>query len=246
MRESDRNLPSQRDEESLSRFLAGLPVPVQRAVAWLRRPRARWLRIPLAVALILGGLVGFLPILGFRIVPLGVLLLAQDVPILRRPVLRTLAAVQRWWDRRRARGWLIASPPGGTGDRGQCSRQVRVNGADLPCGGADEARSVRLSNLAEGGRAMQNRTTMHDAQPGHAAARRDEVGRRDVLRGSAIAGAASLIVRRRPRSPRGGIRSASSRTGWRRGTPRAPGPAERPPRPGRPPRSAPAPGPACC
>jgi len=54
------------------------------------------LRLPVAVVLILGGLFGFLPILGFWMLPLGLLLLAVDLP-----VLRPAAA----WGAVRARSW---------------------------------------------------------------------------------------------------------------------------------------------
>jgi hypothetical protein len=95
--------PDQADHDPLDRLLAALPVPVQRAVSWIRRPKARWLRLPLGVLLIAGGLLGFLPILGFWMVPLGALLLAEDFPVLRQPTMRALGAVQRWWDYRRGR-----------------------------------------------------------------------------------------------------------------------------------------------
>ncbi len=44
------------------------------------------LRVPLAVLLIMGGMLGFLPILGFWMLPLGLLLLAVDLPVLRPAV----------------------------------------------------------------------------------------------------------------------------------------------------------------
>lgn len=100
MMTSDADRP---DEEPLRRLLAALPAPVQRAVAWLRRPGVAWARVPFGVVLIAGGLLGFLPILGFWMVPLGLLLLAEDIPALRQPTMRALGAVQAWWDRRRAR-----------------------------------------------------------------------------------------------------------------------------------------------
>lgn len=59
-------------------------------------PRSRALRISLGVALILGGLVGFLPVLGFWMVPLGLLVLSFDLPAARR--LRRRITV--WWGRR--------------------------------------------------------------------------------------------------------------------------------------------------
>ncbi len=91
------------DERPLHRLLAGLPGPVRRAMEWLRCPGAGWVRVPLGLALILGGVVGFLPILGFWMLPLGALLLAEDLPFLKRPTLRALGAAQGWWDRRRGR-----------------------------------------------------------------------------------------------------------------------------------------------
>ena len=91
------------DERPLHRLLAALPGPVRRGAEWLRRPGAGWARVPLGVVLILGGFAGFLPILGFWMLPLGILLLAEDLPFLKRPTLRALGAVQEWWDRRRGR-----------------------------------------------------------------------------------------------------------------------------------------------
>jgi hypothetical protein len=42
------------------------------------------LRVGLGVALILGGLLGFLPILGFWMIPLGLVVLSVDLPPVRR------------------------------------------------------------------------------------------------------------------------------------------------------------------
>ena len=44
------------------------------------------LRVPLAALLIAGGFLGFLPILGFWMIPLGLLILAIDLPLLRPAV----------------------------------------------------------------------------------------------------------------------------------------------------------------
>jgi hypothetical protein len=63
-------------------------------VRWLRRIRSRAatiVRIPLAVVLIAAGFVGFLPILGFWMIPLGLALIALDVPFLRGPLASVLA-----------------------------------------------------------------------------------------------------------------------------------------------------------
>ena len=42
------------------------------------------LRMLLGVALVLGGLLGFLPILGFWMIPVGLGVLATDIPVVRR------------------------------------------------------------------------------------------------------------------------------------------------------------------
>jgi hypothetical protein len=65
---------------------------------WLLRQIAKALRILLGILLILGGLLGFLPILGFWMIPLGAVLLARDIPAVERLNER----VRRWWHRRRA------------------------------------------------------------------------------------------------------------------------------------------------
>jgi hypothetical protein len=62
---------------------------------WVREPSSRMVRYPLALALVLGGLVGFLPILGFWMLPLGLVIIANDVPFLRGPMARSLAYVNR-------------------------------------------------------------------------------------------------------------------------------------------------------
>ena len=62
-------------------------------------PQSRGLRIGLGIALVLGGIVGFLPILGFWMVPLGLLVLSVDLP----PVRRARRRLSVWWARQRAR-----------------------------------------------------------------------------------------------------------------------------------------------
>lgn len=68
-----------------------------RFLRWLRQPGSLWVRIPLAALLVLAGLVGFLPVLGFWMLPLGLLLLAHDLPLLRRPMRRLLVFGERRW-----------------------------------------------------------------------------------------------------------------------------------------------------
>jgi len=61
-----------------------------------RVPQQKWLRILLGVSLVLGGLVGFLPIVGFWMLPLGLFVLSVDVPIVRRFTRRIGLMWARW------------------------------------------------------------------------------------------------------------------------------------------------------
>jgi hypothetical protein len=70
----------------------------------LRRPGARWFRIPLAILLILGGIFSFLPVLGIWMLPLGLLLLALDLAFLQGPVNTAIVqGLRKWSVWRRAR-----------------------------------------------------------------------------------------------------------------------------------------------
>lgn len=62
----------------------------------LPMPRSRVGRIATGVALIAGGTLGFLPVLGFWMLPLGFVVLSHDLPYVRRRR-RRLAC---WWARR--------------------------------------------------------------------------------------------------------------------------------------------------
>lgn len=77
------------------------------AARWLervRRPEARWVRIPLGIVLVLGGVFSFLPVLGIWMLPLGLLLLALDLVFLQGPVnLAIVRGTRKWtiWNRAR-------------------------------------------------------------------------------------------------------------------------------------------------
>jgi len=60
-------------------------------------PRSKPIRIGLGAVLIGGGLLGFLPVLGFWMIPLGLLVLSIDLPVVRR--WRRQLTV--WWHRRK-------------------------------------------------------------------------------------------------------------------------------------------------
>jgi hypothetical protein len=85
-------------------FEGRLSPRLARFVGWLRRPSSRLVRIPLAILLIFGGIFSFLPVLGLWMLPLGLLLFAQDVPMLQKPMARMLGWVERKWiERQRAK-----------------------------------------------------------------------------------------------------------------------------------------------
>ncbi len=65
----------------------------------IRMPQSRWLRVLIGVVLVVLGCLGFLPILGFWMIPLGVLVLSYEFASVRR--FRRRGAV--WWGRRRKR-----------------------------------------------------------------------------------------------------------------------------------------------
>jgi hypothetical protein len=74
-----------------------LPTKGARIVRKLRHPDARWIRIPVGLLLVAGSVFSVLPVLGIWMLPLGLLLLAYDVPFLRRPIGRfTIWATLKW------------------------------------------------------------------------------------------------------------------------------------------------------
>lgn len=92
----------------LDRWQGKLPGWARRCMRWLRKPSSRWLRIPIGLLLVAGGLLGFLPVLGFWMIFPGLLLLALDVPFLRLPMRVLIVRARRWsrhlrqrWRRRR-------------------------------------------------------------------------------------------------------------------------------------------------
>jgi len=79
----------------LDRLQGMLPRWAAKTLHRVRRPSAVRVRLPSAVLLMGGGFFGFLPILGFWMLPLGLALLAIDLPFLRPPLARVLGFVNR-------------------------------------------------------------------------------------------------------------------------------------------------------
>jgi predicted PurR-regulated permease PerM len=82
-------------DEQVERLAARLPGRLAQFVRWLRKPSSRFVRMPAAILLILIGVVGIFPILGLSLIPLGLILVAQDVPALRPSIARMLAWIER-------------------------------------------------------------------------------------------------------------------------------------------------------
>ena len=86
-------------------FESKLPPKLARFSRWVRQPSSRLVRIPLGILLIIGGIFSFLPVLGLWMLPLGLMLIAQDIPFLQGPIARLLGWMERkWLERQRARG----------------------------------------------------------------------------------------------------------------------------------------------
>jgi hypothetical protein len=81
-------------ERRLELLIRRLPQRFQVTIRWLRQPSARWLRIPAGVLLTIAGLLSILPVLGLWMLPLGLVLLAEDVPPVRRATDRVLAWIE--------------------------------------------------------------------------------------------------------------------------------------------------------
>lgn len=78
-------------------FQQRLPSRMAGFVGWLRRPSSIFVRVPLALLLVVGGVFSILPVLGLWMLPLGLVLIAQDVPPLQKPLARMLGWMERKW-----------------------------------------------------------------------------------------------------------------------------------------------------
>jgi len=92
-----------RFDRQISRLESGVPV-LGGALRTVTAPGRAVIRLPVAVLFILGGFAGFLPFVGFWMLPLGLLLLAIDLPRLR-PFVGALAIRLRAWLRSWLRSW---------------------------------------------------------------------------------------------------------------------------------------------
>ncbi|HKT17670.1 MAG TPA: hypothetical protein VJR47_06490 [Stellaceae bacterium] len=89
--------PHSRDHHLVEGLIERLPGRIRTPMRWLRRPSSRWARLPTGVLLIGGGFLSVLPLFGLWMLPLGLMLLAEDVPPLRRARRRILERIARRW-----------------------------------------------------------------------------------------------------------------------------------------------------
>ncbi len=88
-------------ERRVDRLIAKLPRRVCRLIQWVRDPGRFWLRVPLGILLFFGGFFAILPIFGLWMTPLGLMLLAEDFPPVRKLIYRlvnwTAARRPKWF-----------------------------------------------------------------------------------------------------------------------------------------------------
>lgn len=76
-----------------------------RPLKLMRHPLLWLVRLPIAIMLILGGFLAVLPFFGLWMIPVGLLLLAVDVPRLKGPVAAAIIRGRRRWVIWRKRFW---------------------------------------------------------------------------------------------------------------------------------------------
>jgi hypothetical protein len=94
------------------RALSRASPALESVIAVINSRRGILVRLPLGLLLLLGGLMWFLPFLGLWMIPLGLLLLAIDLPALRPAVTAVIIRLRRRWSSWRRRG---GRPPAGSG-----------------------------------------------------------------------------------------------------------------------------------
>jgi hypothetical protein len=94
--------PSDEEAENyIRRKIERLPLWLGGRIRRLRQGGRFWLRLSTAFLLIVGGLLWFLPILGLWMLPLGMFILADEIPPLKRWLAGMAIRAERWWNRLR-------------------------------------------------------------------------------------------------------------------------------------------------
>ena len=94
--------PSDREADAyIERKLGQLPRCVGAPIRKLRRDRRLWLRMTIGLLLMLGGFLWFLPVLGIWMLPLGIVVLASEFPVLKRRLVGAAMRIERCFGRSR-------------------------------------------------------------------------------------------------------------------------------------------------
>jgi hypothetical protein len=86
---------SQHHEQRIERLIGRLPERLQTTIRWLRRPGLRWVRVLAGLLFIAGSFLSILPVFGVWMLPLGLMLLAEDISPVRRVRDRFLNWIER-------------------------------------------------------------------------------------------------------------------------------------------------------
>jgi hypothetical protein len=70
----------------VDRLSQHLPAWLSKLINWLREPKRLLARAIVSILLIAGGVFAFLPIFGLWMLPLGLIIISQDLPFLQRPL----------------------------------------------------------------------------------------------------------------------------------------------------------------
>ena len=130
---ADRTAPpdetaSQHHEQHIERLIGRLPDRLQTITRWLRRPGLRWIRVLAGLLFIAGAVLSILPVFGIWMLPLGLMLLAEDISSVRRVRDRFL----NWIERHRPH-WFAGTDAGGR-TRASTPRSSSVGGGDSRAG----------------------------------------------------------------------------------------------------------------
>lgn len=90
-----RNTPQERRLDRQFQALSRNIPALERPLRLLLGPRGWMIRMPAGVLLTIGGILSFLPVLGIWMLPLGLMLLAVDVPPLRPAVTTSMVRGRR-------------------------------------------------------------------------------------------------------------------------------------------------------
>jgi len=83
----------------VERALLHAPARLRGAVHWLRAPSRFWPRLLAGILLIIGGILAILPIFGLWMLPLGLAMIADDVPWLKRRLEQVARWLEKTWRR---------------------------------------------------------------------------------------------------------------------------------------------------